>query len=133
MAVIFWLVAAMLILGVVVALLSTLLGNRTVDDGAHGVELYRRQLDELRDDTDTSQERSLETELARAEIARRLLKAIDESDTGAPARPLPQFWRERIAITLLIFVPLTSVCGYLLLGAPRFPSTPRVAAIPHTA
>jgi cytochrome c-type biogenesis protein CcmH len=133
MAVIFWLVAALLILVVVAALLRTLLGDQTIDNGTRSVELYRRQLDEFQEDADPSQERSLETELARAEIARRLLKAIDENDAGTQARSLSQFWRERTAITLLIFVPLTSVSGYLLLGSPRFPTTPRVVAILHSA
>jgi len=133
MAVIFWLVAALLILVVDIALVRTLLGNRTIDNGARGVELYRRQLNEFHKEVDSSQERSLETELARAEIARRLLQAIDEKDAGVPARPLPHFWRERTAITLLIFVPLTSICGYLLLGNPRLPSARRVVAMPHTA
>ena len=52
MAVIFWLVAAVLILVVDIALLRTLLGNRTVDNGARSVELYRRQLDEFHKEVD---------------------------------------------------------------------------------
>jgi cytochrome c-type biogenesis protein CcmH len=133
MAVIFWLVAAILILVVDIALLRTLFADKMLDSGARNVELYRRQLDEFYQDIDLSQDRSPESALARAEIARRLLRAIDENPAHVPITPFPYFWRERTAITLLIFVPLVSVCGYLLLGNPRLPSAQRVVAMPRTA
>ena len=133
MAVIFWLVAAILILVVDIALLRTLFADKMLDGGAREVELYRRQLDEFYQDADLSQDKSPESALARAEIARRLLRAIDEKPAHVPVTPLPYFWRERTAITLLIFVPLVSVCGYLLLGNPRLPSPRRVVAMPRTA
>lgn len=133
MAVIFWLVAAILILVVDIALLRTLFADKMLDSGARNVELYRRQLDEFYQDIDLSQDRSPESALTRAEIARRLLRAIDENPAHVPITPFPYFWRERTAITLLIFVPLVSVCGYLLLGNPRLPSAQRVVAMPRTA
>ena len=121
----FWVVVAIVTAGVNIALIRTLHSNRVTNDSTRDVEMYRRQLDEFLANPGSSEHN--ESALERAEISRRILRAIDENRARAPARPLPSIWRQRVVLTLSIILPLFSVVGYLILGDPRFPTAPRMA------
>ena len=86
----FWVIAALLTLGASLAVLLPLAGRtaaRTAD-GAHDLEVYRDQLAELDRDAARGLIQPAEAEQARAEIARRILKAgqVGNRATTAPER-----------------------------------------------
>ena len=121
---VFWIVVAFVTACVSTALIRTLLSNRMTNDSARDIEVYRRQLDDFINERGGS--RHAEGALERAEIARRLLRASDENRLRLPARPLLPVWRQRVAMALSILLPVISVGAYLVLGAPQFPSVPRI-------
>ncbi|MCX7304552.1 MAG: c-type cytochrome biogenesis protein CcmI [Hyphomicrobiales bacterium] len=127
----FWVIAGLLTLGASLAVLLPLSrrGLARAVDGAHDLEVYRDQLAELDRDTQRGLIQPLEAEQARAEIARRILKA--DKAAGGSARPgVSHDTRARIiGVAAVLAVPLVSWGIYAATGSPDLPSQPLAARL----
>lgn len=124
----FWVIAALLTLGASLAVLLPLAGrsaSRTAD-GAHDLEVYRDQLAELDRDAARGLIQPAEAEEARAEIARRILKA----DRVAAAATVRNGRGARaLGMAAVLAVPLVSWGIYTAIGSPDLPSQPLQARL----
>jgi len=126
----FWILVAFLTAAVAAILLLPLLRRpgAAADDTGHDVEVYRDQLEELKRDEATGLIAAGEAELARAEVARRLITATkaEKSRRDAPAR------RNRLAQAFIIVVlPAIGLCLYLATGQPGLPAQPLAERLAH--
>ena len=131
---IFWLIAGILTFAVVLALVWPIInGTQTTEDrGAHGLSVYRDQLEELGRDHAQGRIGSTELEAARIEIQRRMLAADAESQAAAekaaettqavvsPSR------RMLLVVVLVFFLPAASLAVYINFGSPSLPNQPYV-------
>jgi cytochrome c-type biogenesis protein CcmH len=120
----FWVVAALLTLGSCLAILWPLM--RPLKDaaagGAHDIEVYRDQLSELERDSARGLISPAEADEARAEIARRILRADQRRAAGAPAvNGRTGKW---VVTAAVLAVPLISWGLYSLIGSPGLPGEP---------
>lgn len=126
----FWVIAGLLTLGASLAVLLPLSGTRrqAAADGAHDLEVYRDQLAELDRDATRGLIQPAEAEQARAEIARRILKADKEAksasgvSTDSPAMRM-------VGMAAVLAVPLLSWGIYAATGSPDLPSQPLSARL----
>ena len=119
----FWILVAILTAAVAAVLLLPLLRRPSVDaEGAsHDVEVYRDQLEELKRDEVTGLIGASEAELARAEVARRLI-AASKAEAKEKART---GGRNRLAQAFVIVaLPAIGLCLYLTTGRPELPAQP---------
>jgi cytochrome c-type biogenesis protein CcmH len=128
----FWVIAALLTLGASLAVLLPLAGRGKAGaiDGAHDLEVYRDQLAELDRDAARGLIRPSEAGEARAEIARRILKA----DTAASAATAAASGRgaRALGVAAVLAVPLVSWGIYAAIGSPDLPSQPLAARLEKT-
>ena len=120
----FWILVAIMTAAVAVVLLLPLLRRPPVaaGDADHDVEVYRDQLDELKRDEATGLIGATEAELARAEVARRLIAASKAEATG---RAMPAERRNRLAQAFVILLlPAIGLCLYVTTGRPDLPAQP---------
>lgn len=119
----FWILVAILTAAVAAVLLLPLLRrpSASADDAGHDVEVYRDQLEELKRDEATGLIGANEAELARAEVARRLITA-SKAEAKDKARTSG---RNRLAQAFVIVVlPAIGLCLYLATGRPDLPAQP---------
>lgn len=121
---VFWFFAALLTLGASLAVLLPLASRpRGVAAGnSHDIEVYRDQLAELDRDASRGLIRPEDAEQARAEIARRIIKAGGD-DGKARVRSRALAGRHLGAVAVLA-VPLISWGLYAVIGSPDLPSQP---------
>ncbi|MBD9622403.1 c-type cytochrome biogenesis protein CcmI [Ensifer sp. ENS06] len=127
----FWILVATLTAAVAVVLILPLLraGEAPSSPHSHDVEVYRDQLEELKRDQDSGLIGGDDAELARAEVARRLL-AAGESDSEATAAAAPRRGVSRLAQAfVLLCLPAVGLCLYLLTGSPGMPAQPLAARL----
>jgi cytochrome c-type biogenesis protein CcmH len=126
----FWVVAALLTLGASLAVLLPLAGRAgsRAAEGAHDLEVYRDQLAELDRDAERGLIQPAEAEQARAEIARRILKADKSLKDGAAARTDNKAVRA-LGMAAVLAVPLVSWGIYAAIGSPDLPSQPLAARL----
>lgn len=120
----FWILVAILTAAVAAVLLLPLLRRpvAAAEDASHDVEVYRDQLEELKRDEATGLIGASEAELARAEVARRLIAA---SKAEAKGRASPTERRNRLAQAFVIAaLPAIGLCLYLATGRPDLPAQP---------
>jgi cytochrome c-type biogenesis protein CcmH len=123
---VFWIVAAMFLVGALLLVLPALLQSRRTDavnprDAA--LTVHRDQWQEVQTDVAAGRLDAQQLAAARAEIDQRAREASSAADDPlAPAHPA-----RRTAITLALLVPLASVSLYLWLGDPQA-ATPSVTA-----
>ena len=128
-----WLVfAALTVIALLGAALPLLRGARNQSHRAeYDLQVYRHQLDELKNDLDRGVITSEEEEAARLEVERRILSvsADHEPLTGASS-PTPQ-----IVGTMLVAIGIPALASglYLYLGAPQSPDQPFVGRTPVSA
>ena len=124
---VFWISVAILTALAVLAVLWPL-SRRPIgsDDAAHDVAVYRDQLDEIGRDVERGLIAPGEAEGARAEIARRLLRADREAGSAATAS---RTRRRAVALGAIVAVPLISLLIYGSLGRPTYPDQPRAARL----
>jgi len=121
----FWIVAALLTLGASLAVLLPLASRPKSDSGrdAHDLEVYRDQMAELDRDAARGLIQPADAEQARAEIARRIIRA--GSGDGADASVMHFARSGRVLGGLAVLaVPLISWGLYAALGSPDLPSQP---------
>lgn len=119
----FWILVAILTAAVAAVLLLPLLRrpSASADDVGHDVEVYRDQLEELKRDEATGLIGAHEAELARAEVARRLI-AASKAEAKEKTRTSG---RNRLAQAFVIVVlPAIGLCLYLATGRPDLPAQP---------
>jgi cytochrome c-type biogenesis protein CcmH len=120
----FWILVAILTAAVAAVLLLPLLRRpvAAAADASHDVEVYRDQLEELKRDEATGLIGANEAELARAEVARRLIAA---SKAEAKERTSPTDRRNRLAqLFVIIALPAIGLCLYVATGRPDLPAQP---------
>ena len=123
----FWtLVAAMTAFAVVALLLPFIRRERRAEPAStHDAAVYKDQLSEISKDLDHGLIDATEAEAARAEIARRLIRAAKSEETPAAASASTVSWHRRLfAAVALIGIPAVSVAFYLSLGSPDLPDQP---------
>jgi cytochrome c-type biogenesis protein CcmH len=129
--------AALASLAVLVPLYRGRGGQARTADGE--VSVYRDQLDEVARDLDRGLIAPAEAEAARAEIARRLIRAdaARQSSGDAPAGGAPvegERPRRLAALAAIVAMPVLAVGLYVGLGSPELPDAPlaaRLAAPPE--
>ncbi|MEE2952389.1 MAG: c-type cytochrome biogenesis protein CcmI [Pseudomonadota bacterium] len=130
----FWLIAAAMTAGIVLVILYPVLfpvGTAARTRAEHDVEVYRAQLSELETDVDRGTVSSEEADTARAEIARRLLKADAAASAGALKGTAGARWPLAVAAVMALGVPILSVAAYGMFGAPGLQDYPLSArAVP---
>ena len=125
----FWVIAALLTLGASLTVLLPLARRSTAGaaDGVHDLEVYRDQLAELDRDAARGLIQPAEAGEARAEIARRILKA-DKAASSAAVRANGRSARA-IGMAAVLAVPLVSWGIYAAIGSPDLPSQPLAARL----
>lgn len=132
----FWL-AAILFTALAVASVLVPLARRQrafVAPAANDLEVYRDQLSEIDRDAERGLIGAAESEEARAEVGRRILKLA--RDRGGEASPGASRAARMIAFAAVLSVPLVSWGLYGLIGSPDIPAQPlaaRLATDPATA
>ncbi|WP_099865589.1 c-type cytochrome biogenesis protein CcmI [Pararhizobium haloflavum] len=119
----FWVLAAILTAVVTIALLLPLARRvPVVAGGDHDVEVYSDQLSEVDRDSNAGLIDEAEAEYARAEIARRLLRADRRSDAGIEERSGRM--RRVAQVGVIVAVPAIAMGAYLTAGSPGLPDQP---------
>jgi len=128
-AMLFWVIAALLTLGASLAVLLPLSrrGPKHAIEGSHDLEVYRDQFAELDRDAERGLIQPAEAERARAEIARRILKA-DKAGKVATGGASNRRGRA-IGVAAVLAVPLVSWGVYATTGSPDMPSQPLAARL----
>jgi len=124
---ILWIIlAAMTAVAVLVVLVPLMRQGKDVEGAeASDVAVYKDQLDEVKNDFDRGLLPESEADAARAEIARRLLKAADNSDAGAAtASSSINLVGKLTTVIAIVFIPGISMGYYLLTGSPDLPGQP---------
>lgn len=122
--VVFWIVAAVLTLGVGALLLRTLLvkGSDLGNEINPDIEIYKSQLEELGRDEASGAIAGGEAKSARAEISRRLLAASDESQVSASGLSSRQ--RGAILVLVCLIMPSLAAVVYMQKGNPQYAAQP---------
>ncbi|MEW9837532.1 c-type cytochrome biogenesis protein CcmI [Mesorhizobium marinum] len=127
----FWVIAGLLTLGASLSVLLPLArrGQAGGAEGSHDVEVYRDQLAELDRDAERGLIGPTEAEQARAEIARRILKAdklarLEGAGDRADGRAV-----RSLGVAAVLAVPLVSWGIYAATGSPDLPSQPLAARL----
>jgi cytochrome c-type biogenesis protein CcmH len=120
----FWIVAALLTLGASLAVLLPLASRPKGDSGGneHDLEVYRDQLSELDRDMARGLIAPADAEQARAEIARRIIRAGSGGEGGS----VPRFATSGRVLggVAVLAIPLISWGLYAAIGSPDVPSQP---------
>lgn len=125
----FWILVAVLTAVVAVFLLLPLMrAGRSADVAeAHDAEVYRDQLDELARDQASGLIGANEAELARAEVARRLIAAKAQE---ARTTPIASERRNRLAqVAIVVLLPAIGLGLYISTGNPDLPARPLAARL----
>ncbi|NHT78794.1 c-type cytochrome biogenesis protein CcmI [Rhizobiaceae bacterium CRRU44] len=129
----FWIIVAVMTATVSALLLLPLLraGGPSTVAGQHDAEVYRDQLEELKLDARNGLIAPEEAELARAEIARRLLAASATADKHRVPNGASSAGRaNRLAqAAVIVVLPVVGLCLYLTTGSPELPDAPLAARL----
>lgn len=121
-----WLIFAAIIAATIVAIAWPLSrgGTATPRPAGNDAAVYKDQLAEIDRDRERGLLTDSDAEAARNEIARRLLRAKDETaaTATAPSKSGPPL--QQIALVAVFVVPLLAVALYRVLGAPWLPDQP---------
>lgn len=126
----FWLIALVLVAGVLVLILPALLrpnGMVKTDANAEKREIFRQQFDEIEQDKINGVLDATQYEIAKSEMQRRMLDEIGETTTTGIQVTQPD---RRLAIILLVLLPLAAFLIYFKIGNPASilitPTSPKV-------
>ncbi len=127
---IFWLVLAAMTLAALAFVIWPFLFPAPMARSGGDVAVYRDQLEEIERDRTAGLIDDSESEGARIEVSRRLLKAA-ESDATRPAGPAPaesRAGRRAAVIAAILVIPALSAALYYRLGSPK-DAQPRESAV----
>ena len=108
--------------------------SESIDGTSYDTSVYREQLNEIDREVERGQIASSEAELARAEIARRLIALDSPSNASEKTLNTPTLTIV-VSTVVLLLVPVFSVATYLGLGKPGrqdMPLQARISADPKT-
>ncbi|MEY3884424.1 MAG: hypothetical protein RIS87_199 [Pseudomonadota bacterium] len=114
----FWIIAVVLVVGVLAMLLPALLRpNSTVktDANAEKRQIFRQQFDEIDQDKTNGVLDATQYQIAKSEMQRRMLDEIGETTTASIQITQPD---RRLAIVLLVLLPLAAFLIYFKIGNP---------------
>jgi cytochrome c-type biogenesis protein CcmH len=122
----FWLAALILTAFAVLSVLVPLVRRQPdlVASGANDLEVYRDQLSEIERDAERGLIGAAESEEARAEVGRRILKVARESGPASGRAGRASFGARAVALGAVLSVPLVSWSLYGLVGSPDIASQP---------
>lgn len=130
--VVFWVVAIVLLGGVLAMILPALMrpnGTVKTDASAEKREIFRQQFDEIEQDKINGVLDASQYDIAKSEMERRLLDEVGQASVTEAKAIQPD---RRLALILIVLLPLLSVLLYLKIGSPTsilIPATsPDVAA-----
>lgn len=118
--------------GVAVIAVLLPLGRRSARPvvAADARAMYDAQMSDLERDLDRGVIAPADAELARAEIARRLIRADRETDTAADAVSEATYRRRRAASAIILStIPLVALSLYGAKGSPHLPAKPLAARL----
>jgi len=124
-------------LAAAIMVLRPLMGRYGESQGRSVYEaaIYRDQLKGLQGEIDQGMLGAEEAKGARSEIGRRLLAATDAQTDGGggpqvfdPART----WRKAAAVLVMVFVPVSSLGLYAIMGNPGLPAAPAASRMAAT-
>ncbi|MEM8665398.1 MAG: c-type cytochrome biogenesis protein CcmI, partial [Pseudomonadota bacterium] len=118
-----WIALAVLLALSLGALLWPLFSRNAPEGGGEDREVYAAQLEEMEADRARGLIGDADAAAARAEIARRLLRARDGSGAAGTRRRTAMV----VALCVGVFVPAFSLGAYLFLGAPDYGDLPLAA------
>lgn len=116
--VIFWAIAIVLLLGVFAFILPALLrpnGSVKTDASAEKREIFRQQFEEIEQDKINGVLDATQYEIAKSEMERRLLDEVGLTSVANIQVSKPD---RRLAVILLVLLPLAAVLIYLKIGNP---------------
>lgn len=126
----FWGIAAVLLIGVLALLIPPLLRAKRAgltDARAEKLAIYRQQFDELEQDRGSGVLGAQQYDVAKSELEHRMLEEAGDAVMAAGSQ---QFVKDRrLAVVLLLMLPLAAVLLYLKLGNPlamTHPATPPI-------
>lgn len=127
----FWILVATLTAAVAVVLILPLLRAATPASSphSHDIEVYRDQLDELTRDQESGLINGDDAELARAEVARRLLAAGEIDRAAVPVATTRRGLSFLAQAFVLFCLPAIGLCLYLFTGSPGVPAQPLAARL----
>ncbi|OHV85688.1 c-type cytochrome biogenesis protein CcmI [Ensifer sp. LCM 4579] len=122
----FWILVAALTAAVAIVLLLPLMRAASPLPSAHShdIEVYRDQLEELERDRGAGLISEEDAELARAEIARRLLAASAADEPAGRSVPKQLSSNRMAQIFILLCLPAVGLGLYLTTGSPGVPAQP---------
>ncbi|OCP36795.1 c-type cytochrome biogenesis protein CcmI [Ensifer sp. LC163] len=127
----FWILVATLTAAVAAVLILPLLRAAAPASSphSHDIEVYRDQLDELTRDQESGLISGDDAELARAEVARRLLAAGEIDRTAEPVATTRRGFNILAQAFVLLCLPAIGLCLYLFTGSPGVPAQPLAARL----
>jgi cytochrome c-type biogenesis protein CcmH len=125
----FWILVAILTASVAAVLLLPLLRGpmASAQEASHDAEVYRDQLEELKRDEASGLIGAAEAELARAEVARRLIAAKSGETTSGKVQSAR--WNRVAQALVIVLLPAIGLCLYITTGRPDLPSQPLAARL----
>ena len=129
----FWGIAAVLLIGVLALLIPPLLRATRAgltDARAEKLAIYRQQFDELEQDKGNGVLGAQQYDVAKSELEHRML---EEAGDAVVAMSSQQFVKDRrLAVVLLVMLPLAAVLLYLKLGNPLAMTHPAAPPVGQT-
>lgn len=118
-----WIIASAVLLIALVLLAWPFVrsGKETISRSESGLDIYRRQLQELDAEIDRGAVRTRETETMQVEIKRRMLRLGRQENTSVPTG---KNGNKYVILAIIVLVPLASLGLYADLGSPGEPSRP---------
>lgn len=116
--VMFWVIAVILLAGVLAFILPALLkpnGTVKTDANAEKREIFRQQFDEIEQDKINGVLDATQYEVAKSEMQRRMLDEIGQASVAKTSSSKPD---RRLALVLLVLMPMLAVFIYLKIGNP---------------
>ena len=129
-----WTAFALLTAVVIVALARPLLRPEieAVDQRTADVAVYRDQLREIEAERERGLIEATDAEAARTELARRLLRAAEQSsEDQSPTTLTTQKFSQWAVYATAAFIPLVSLGIYLAVGSPNLPGNPQAERVAH--
>ena len=124
---IFWAVAGVLLLAVVLALIAPLLRrpHAVASRADHGIAVLKDQLAEIERDRAAGRLADAEADAARIEVERRLLAEADRAENAGPdSGSASRRTRFAVAALVIIVLPVATGLIYLRAGSPGMPDLP---------
>lgn len=118
----FWLICAALTLAAVAGALLPLTKSpqSSATPNLTDIDVYKDQLRELEQDAERGMINGEEAAAAKLEISRRILKADTQQEKASTASAVSA----KLAVLLMLLVPVAAWAGYMATGSPQMPDQP---------